>query len=209
MSSNKTNYWQGVVSRLFSLSKTVFDFAAPVAVNIGVDVLIGKACEKIETRLKKMYIKTARNSGITFLINLIGCIFLILRPFGKSLSLIISFSCFFGATVFFIVRLIIWIKENGSQTIELMKSIVKMQSIHKGIEQYVLSSFPLISLAYAGIEIGETYLPVLKQIPRIPELIDTLTKIFWKRLVLFAGIISIYTVTVFWILKPILLKKYI
>ena len=209
MSSEKSNYWKGVASRLTFLGKSVLDIAAPVAVNIGVDVLIGKACEKIETRLKKMYIKTARNSGITFLINLIGCIFLILRPFGKLSSLIISFSCFFGATVFFIVRLILWIKENGSQTMELIKSVISLKSIHKGIEQYVLTSFPLISLAYAGIEIGETYIPALKQIPRIPDLVDTFTKIFWKRLVLFAGIVSIYTVTIFWIIKPILLKKYI
>ena len=209
MSSEKSNYWKGVASRLTSLGKSVFDIAAPVAVNIGVDVLIGKTCEKIEIRLKQLYIKTAQNSGITFLINLIGCIFLILRPFGKLPSLIISFSCFFGATVFFIVRLILWIKENGFQTMELTKSIVRMKSIHKGIEQYVLSSFPLISLAYAGIEIGETYIPALKQIPRIPDLVDTFTKIFWKRLVLFAGVVSVYTIIVFWIVKPILINRYL
>ena len=209
MSSEKSNYWKGVASRLTSLGKSVFDITAPVAVNIGVDVLIGKTCEKIEIRLKQLYIKTAQNSGITFLINLIGCIFLILRPFGKLPSLIISFSCFFGATVFFIVRLILWIKENGFQTMELTKSIVRMKSIHKGIEQYVLSSFPLISLAYAGIEIGETYIPALKQIPRIPDLVDTFTKIFWKRLVLFAGVVSVYTIIVFWIVKPILINRYL
>lgn len=209
MSSEKSNYWKGVASRLTSLGKSVFDIAAPVAVNIGVDVLIGKTCEKIEIRLKQLYIKTAQNSGITFLINLIGCIFLILRPFGKLPSMIISFSCFFGATVFFIVRLILWIKENGFQTMELTKSIVRMKSIHKGIEQYVLSSFPLISLAYAGIEIGETYIPALKQIPRIPDLVDTFTKIFWKRLVLFAGVVSVYTIIVFWIVKPILINRYL
>lgn len=209
MSSKKSSYWKGVASRLTSLGKSVLDIAAPAAVNIGVDVLIGKACEKIETRLRQMYIKTARNSGITLLINLLGILFLVFRSFGELPSLIISFSCFFGATVFFIVRLILWIKKNGGQTMELMKSIVRMKSFHKGIEQYVLSSFPLISLAYAGIEIGETYIPALKQIPRIPKLIDTFTKIFWKRLVLFAVIVSIYTVTIFWIIKPILLKKYI
>ena len=209
MSSEKSNYWKGVASRLTSLGKSVFDIAAPVSVNIGVDVLIGKTCEKIEIRLKQLYIKTAQNSGITFLINLIGCIFLILRPFGKLPSMIISFSCFFGATVFFIVRLILWIKENGFQTMELTKSIVRMKSIHKRIEQYVLSSFPLISLAYAGIEIGETYIPALKQIPRIPDLVDTFTKIFWKRLVLFAGVVSVYTIIVFWIVKPILINRYL
>ena len=53
MSSEKSNYWKGVASRLASLGKVVLDIATPVAVNIGVDVLIGKACEKIESRLKQ------------------------------------------------------------------------------------------------------------------------------------------------------------
>ena len=156
-----------------------------------------------------MYLKTARNSGITFFINLFGVLCLIFRPFGQIPSLICTFTCFFCATVFFFVRLILWVKENDSQTVELIKNIISLKSIHKGIEHYVLSSFSLISLAYAGIEVGENYLPALKQVPRIPELIDTFTKIFWKRLVLFTGIVSIYTITVFWIIKPILLKKYI
>ena len=209
MSSEKSNYWKGVAYRLTSLGKSVLDIAAPVAVNIGVDVLIGKACEKIETRLKQMYIKTARNSGITLLINLAGILCLIFRPFGQLPSLICTFTCFFGATIFFFVRLILWIKENGSQTMELIKSVISLKSIHKGIEQYVLTSFPLISLAYAGIEVGEPYLPALKQVPRIPELIDCFTKVFWKRIVLFAWIVITYTVSIFCIIKPLLLKKYI
>ena len=209
MSSEKSNYWKGVASRLTSLGKSVLDIAAPVAVNIGVDVLIGKACEKIETRLKQMYIKTARNSGITLLITLVGIFCLIFRPFGQLPSLICTFTCFFCATIFFFVRLILWIKENGSQTMELIKSVISLKSIHKGIEQYVLTSFPLISLAYAGIEVGESYLPALKQVPRIPELIDCFTKVFWKRVVLFLGVVSIYTVTVFWIIKPILIHRYL
>ena len=209
MKSNRPGYWKGVASRLSSLGKTVFDLAAPVGVNIGIDILIGKACEKIENRLKQMYIKTARNSGITFVINLVGILCLIFRPFGQLPSLICSFTCFVCATVFFFVRMILWIKENGSQTLELAKNIIKMKSIHKGIEQYVLTTFPLISLAYAGIEIGEAYLPALKQIPRIPELIDCFTKIFWKRIVLFVGIVSIYTIIIFWIAKPILINRYL
>lgn len=209
MSFEKSNYWKGVASRLTSLGKSVLDIAAPVTVNIGVDFLIGKACEKIETRLKQMYIKTARNSGITLLINLVGIFCLIFRPFGQLPSLICTFTCFFCATIFFFVRLILWIKENGSQTMELIKSVISLKSIHKGIEQYVLTSFPLISLAYAGIEVGESYLPALKQVPRIPELIDCFTKVFWKRVVLFLGVVSIYTVTVFWIIKPILIHRYL
>lgn len=78
----------------------------------------------------------------------------------------------------------------------------------KHLKKYNVQINKILNI-YAGIEIGESYLPTLKQIPRISELIDTFTKIFWKRLVLFAGIVSIYTVTMFWIIKPILQKNYL
>ena len=209
MSSEKSNYWKGVASRLTSLGRSVFDIAAPVAVNIGVEVLIGKACEKIETRLKQMYLKTTRNTVITFLINLVGILCLIYRPFGQLPSHFFTFTCLFAATIFFFTRVVLWVKEKGSQTFELTKIIIRTKSLHTGIEQYILTNFPLISLAYAGIKLGETYLPALKQVPRIPELIDCFTKVFWKRVVLFTGLVSAYTITVFWIIKPILINHFL
>ena len=154
MTSKKNNYLNGVVSRLVSLVKSILDFTAPVAVTIGVDALIGKAC-------------------------------------------------------FFFVRLILWIREYGYQTFELIKIIIESKNVHKGIEQYILSGFPVISLTYTGIEIGEAYIPALKKVPRIPELIDYFVKIFWKRIALFAGFVSFYTVSVFWILKPIIIHRYL
>ena len=209
MSDKKSNYWNGVVSRLASLGKSAMDLAAPVVVTMGVNALVDKACEKIEARLKQLYIKTARNSAISFLINLAGILCLAFRPFGQLPSLICSLICFVSASVFTIIRLILWMKEYGPQTLNLVKNIVRMKSIHKGIEQYVLTSFPLISLAYAGIEVGEGYIPALKQIPRIPELVDTFARIFWKRVIVFVSLVCVYTVSVFWILKPILIRRYL
>lgn len=209
MSDKKSNYWNGVVSRLASLGKSAMDLAAPVVVTMGVNALVDKACEKIEARLKQLYIKTARNSAISFLINLAGILCLVFRPFGQLSSLICSLICFVSASVFTIIRLILWMKEYGTQTLNLVKNIIRMKSIHKGIEQYVLTSFPLISLAYTGIEVGEGYIPALKQIPRIPELVDTFAGIFWKRVVVFACLVCVYTVSVFWIVKPILIRRYL
>lgn len=209
MTSKKNNYLNGVVSRLVSLGKSILDFTAPVAVTLGVDALIGKACERIEAQLKQLYIKTAMNSAITLLINSVGILCLIFRPFGQKSSLIITVLCFMGAICFFFVRLILWIREYGYQTFELIKIIIETKNVHKGIEQYILSSFPVISLTYTGIEIGEAYIPALKKVPRIPELIDYFAKIFWKRIALFTGFVSFYTVSVFWILKPIIIHRYL
>lgn len=204
----KSGYWKGVASRLASFGKAALNVAAPVAVEIGVDALISKACEKIELKLKQLYKRTAINSGITFLINLAGILFIALRPFGERTSSIVAIVCFAGATAFFLVRLILWCRSYGSQAVNVTKSVFHEKSIHTGIEKYVLSSFPFISLTYTGIDVGSVYVPALKKVPRIPQLIDYFIGYFWKRIALFFGIIITYTIVVFWIVKPILIRRY-
>lgn len=208
MSMTKSGYWKGVASRLASFGKAALNVAAPVAVEIGVDALISKACEKIELKLKQLYKRTAINSGITFLINLAGILFIALRPFGERTSSIVAIVCFAGATAFFLVRLILWCRSYGSQAVNVTKSVFHEKSIHTGIEKYVLSSFPFISLTYTGIDVGSVYVPALKKVPRIPQLIDYFIGYFWKRIALFFGIIITYTIVVFWIVKPILIRRY-
>ena len=197
VSPKKPGYWKCVVSRLASFGKVALNIAAPVIVEIGVGTLINKACDKIELWFKQLYKRTAINSGITFLINLAGILLLALKPFGEKVSAIVSIICFAGAAVFFLVRVILWCRSYGSQTVSVTKSICQEKSIHKGIEKYVLSSFPYIALTYTGIDVGAVYLPALKNVPRIPQLIDYFVGYFWKRLVLFVGILAIYTVVVF------------
>ena len=190
------------------ICKTALNVAAPVAVEIGVGTLISKACDKIELRLKQLYKRTAFNSGITFLINLTGILFLALRPFGDKLSAIVAIVCFAGATSFFLVRVILWCRFYGSHAIGVTKSMLHKKSIHTGIEQYVLKTFPYISLTYAGIDVGSVYVSALKNVPRIPQLIDFFVGYFWKRGVLFIGIVATYTIVVLWVVKPILIHKY-
>ena len=208
MSPRRFSYWKGVVSRLASLGKATLNAAAPVAVEVGVGALVAKACEKIESRLKQLYKRTAINSAITIFINLVGILFLALRPFGEMVSAIVAVVFFAGAAVFFLVRLVLWCRAYGSQALGLTKSIWHEKSIHTGIEEYVLSSFPYISLTYTGIDIGSTYIPALKNIPRIPQLVDFFVGYFWKKVALLAGIVVTYTVAVLWVIKPILIHRY-
>lgn len=208
MSPIKSDYWKGVASRLAALGKAALNMAAPVAVEVGVGTLVSKACDKIEIKLKQLYKKTAINSGITFLINLVGILILALRPFGDKASAIVSVVFFTGAAVFFWVRVILWCRSYGTQTFEVTKSVWHEKSIHTGIEKYVLSSFPFIALTYAGIDVGAAYVPALKTVPRIPQLIDFFVGYFWKRVALFAGIVAVYTVAVLWIVRPVLIKMF-
>ena len=123
-----------ISSRLVNLLKAAVNIAAETAIDTSVNVLISKACEKIEISLKTLYKKTARNSIISFAINLLGIL------------------CF-------------------------------------------------------GINIGEIYLPALKKVPDIPQLIDSLIGLFWKRITLYAGIVASYTIIIFGIIKPVLIYK--
>lgn len=208
LSPRRSGYWKGVASRLVSLGKVVLNVAAPVAIEAGVGALISKSCDEIELRLKKLYKRTAINSGITFLINLIGILFLALRPFGDRISAIVAVLFFASTAVFFLVRLVLWCRSYGFHAIEVTKSIWHEKSIHAGIEKYVLSTFPYISLTYAGIDIGSKYIPALKSVPRIPQLIDFFVGYFWKKVALFAGIVVTYTVVILWIVKPLLIHRF-
>ena len=197
-----------ISSRLFNLLKAAVNIAAETAIDTSVNVLITKACEKIEINLKTLYKKTARNSIISFTINLLGILCLGIKPFGKQISLIIA-SIFFAASgIFFIIRSIRFIRTYGKQGLTLMNSIMDAKSIHKGIEKYVYSNFPTIAFVYAGINIGEIYLPALKKVPDIPQLIDDLAGLFWKRFALYAGIVASYTIIIFGIIKPLLIYKF-
>ena len=197
-----------ISSRLVNLLKAAVNIVAEAAIDTSVNVLITKACKKIEISLKTLYKKTARNSIISFIINLLGILCLGIKPFGKKVSLVIASIFFAAAGIFFIIRTISFIKTYGKQGLTLMNNIMDAKSIHRGIEKYLYSNFPAIALIYAGFNIGEIYLPALKKVPDIPQLIDSLVGLFWKRLALYAGIVTSYTIIIFGIIKPVLIYKF-
>ena len=196
-----------ISSRLVNLLKAAVNIAAESAIDTSVNVLLTKACEKIEISLKTLYKKTARNSIISFAINLLGILCLGIKPFGKQVSIVVASIFFAAAGIFFVIRTIRFIKTYGKQGLTLINNIMDTKSIHKGIEKYVYSNFPVLAFVYAGINIGEIYLPSLKKVPDIPQLIDSLIGLFWKRIALYAGIVASYTIIIFGIIKPVLIYK--
>ena len=197
-----------VASLILKVMKVATCIAADVAVDKGVNALIDKACDKIEVCLKNLYKRTARNSIISFVINLLGILCLGIKPFGKKPSIVIAYLFFAAAMIFFLIRSIRFVKAYSRQGLDISRTILKTKSIHKGIEKYVYSKFPLISLTYTGINMGEMYLPSLRKIPRIPQLIDCFAGLFWKRLAIYGGIVVSYSIIIFWIIKPILIYRF-
>lgn len=203
MKESTKTYWSRVGERLKGISKVVLDMSVPVAVEAG----INKACSIINEKLHEMYKSTIINSLITLVLNITGMLIVLFNPFGTVVSKYIAAGFFIGSAIFFAVRLIQYIKEYGKVTFDIGKNIVTKRSISKGIESYVLTEFPVISLAYTGIEIVSDYLPALKGIPSLQKTIKYFIRTFWKQLVVFGVFMTIYTISVYWIAKPILMRN--
>ena len=66
---------------------------------------------------------------------------------------------------------------------------------------------PAISLAYTGLNIAANYLPAFRNIPTLSKTIELIIQMFWKRLVFFGVVAGVYSIAVYWVAKPILLKS--
>lgn len=204
----KTDYWSGVANRLKSLSKTALDIATPIVIDASITALVTKACKVVEEKLQKIFTRTIINSSITLAINIAGILILIFAPFGVTVSKYVSIGFFAASGIFFLVRTGLFIKKNGRITVDVGKQVLNKRNLYKGVEAYVLQSFPVISVLYAGIEISSEYIPKLSEVPSISDLAKYLVKQFYKRCVLFWGLLAVYTVLVFWVIKPVILRKY-
>ncbi len=199
-----SEYLKRVGTRLSGLGRAMVNAAIPTVV----EVTLNSAYELIETKLHQLYKKTLMNAAITFAINVVGVLFLILQPFGKDVSKWISLVFFAVAFIFWIVRVILYCKNYGWTTLAISKNVVKQKSLSKEISKFITDKYPLVTLTYAGIDFAASQFSALKEIPRLSELVKLFIQNFWKRIVLFAGLFTFYTITVYWLIKPILLRIY-
>ena len=194
-------YWKRVVGRLFRLGRAAVNAAIPHVL----EASLNSACELVEKKLHQIYKRTIRNAAITLAINVAGMLVLIFHPFGKQIAVWISMVFFAGAFIFWLVRVILYCKNYGRVTVTIARNVFKERSLSKGISRFVKDEYPLVTWTYAGIDLAATQFSALKEIPRLEELVKIFIKNFWKRIALFAGLMAFYTITVYWILKPIML----
>ncbi len=199
-----SEYWKKVGARIASLGKAAVNAAIPAVVMAS----INSAYDLIEEKLHELYMKTVRNSAITLVLNAAGILILIFQPFGKQIATWICLAFFFAAFVFWLVRMILYCKNYGKVTVDISKNVIHSRSLSKGISKFITDEYPLVALTYAGIDIAAYHFSALKEIPRLNELVKLFIHNFWKRLVLFALILTFYTIIVYWVIKPILLRHY-
>ena len=201
---SKNSYRNQVVSKLKGISRTILDMSIPFAV----DVAVGKVCKVIEEKLHTFYKNTTINSLITLALNIIGLLLVLFYPFGKTVSKIFAILIFLASGIFSLIRCVKFVKKYGKSSIDMAKNIWKEKSIPKGIETYVFSEYPAISMIFAGIDFAANYCSQLKQVPKFNETIKFIISVFWKKLALFLGLLSIYLILFYGIVKPFILVKY-
>lgn len=200
-----SDYWKKVGLRLASLGKAAVNAAIPAVVMAS----INSAYELIEKKLKQLYFKTIRNSAITLALNTAGVLILVFHPFEKNVAKWISMSFFFFSFVFWLVRTILYCKNYGKVTVDISKNVIKSRSLSKGISKFIIDEYPLVTLTYAGIDIAANHFSALKEIPCLNEMVKLFIQNFWKRVALFAGLMTFYTVIVYWVIKPVILRSYL
>ncbi len=205
MNEVSKNYWCNVCKRLKRLARLVLDISVPAAVVASVNT----ACYVINEKLHDLYINTIVNSLITLALNIAGMLIAIIAPYGFIISMYIAAVLFLCSIVFFVIRLIRYFKNYGRTAFHIGKSIVVAKSVSIGIESYVYQQFPVIAFTYAGIDIAAKYLPSLKQMPSLNRTIELFIHIFWKSLLIYVLVIALYTIGVYWIVKPALLKSFV
>ena len=167
---------------------------------------LNSAYEVIEEKLQQIYKRTIRNAAITLAINVAGMLILIFHPFGKQIAGWIGMAFFAAAFIFWLVRFILYCKNYGRITVAIARNVFKQRSLSKGISRFITEEYPLVTWTYAGIDLAACQFSALKEIPRLDELVKLFILNFWKRIALFSGILAFYTITVYWIIKPILIN---
>lgn len=198
-------YLSGVGKRLRGLSEALLDMTVLVAVEAAIE----KACSVINVKLHEVYKSTIMNSIITLGLNIAGMLVALFNPFGLVVSKYVAALQFLASFVFFTWRLVKFLQNYGRTAIEIVKNIVSSKSVSTGIENYVYRQFPIVLLAYTGIDIAACYLPALRIIPSIKATVKRIIQVFWKQIVVYVLVVLIYSVGVYWVAKPILLERFV
>ena len=141
--------------------------------------------------------------------NIAGMLVALFNPFGIVVSKYVAALFFFTSFVFFTLRMIKFLQNYGRITLDIGKNIVTSKSVSTGVENYIYQQFPVVSLAYTGIEIAACHLPALRKIPSIKETVKRIIQVFWKQVLVYVLVVLIYSVGVYWVAKPVLLERFV
>ena len=178
------------------------------SISFAVDVSVEKICTSIDSRLSVFIKNTCVNFSIIAGLNGLGMLCLLFSPFGERGSKTVALFFLFSSFVYGLVRFVRFVKNYGRQTVVVGKKIWKTKSVSKGIECYVYSQYPSIRSFYRNLDFASHFLGSLKLIPKINDFVLLIMRIYWKRLVLFGGILAFFSIVLYGIVRPLIWVKY-
>lgn len=178
------------------------------SISFAVDVSVEKICTSIDSRLSVFIKNTCVNFSIIAGLNGLGMLCLLFSPFGERGSKTVALFFLFSSFVYGLVRFVRFVKNYGRQTVVVGKKIWKTKSVSKGIECYVYSQYPSIRSFYRNLDFASHFLGSLKLIPKINDFVLLIMRIYWKRLVLFGGILAFFSIVLYGIVRPLVWVKY-
>ncbi len=152
--------------------------------------------QKIDEKLSAVFASILINTVITFCANSIGCMILILKPFGTPASRYVSIIIFAGVFIYALIRFILYMKEYGQMTKKIAVSVYKRKSFSKGISDFICTEYKYIAWLFSGVKIVNSVIPALYQIPDAPKIVAVFESHYRKRILLFAVCLLLYSVLI-------------
>ena len=181
---------------ILAVVREVSKYALPKLEKKAEEKLFELGYQKIDEKLNKLFSSILINTVITFFINVVGCIILVLKPFGEETSRIISIAIFTTVFVYAVIRFVIYLKDYGQLTRKIATSVYKKKSISEGLSDFLCTEYRYIAWFFNGLEIVKNVMTELKEIPDAPQIISTFERHYKKRTVLFFSFLGLYTVLV-------------
>lgn len=176
--------------------KEVSKYLVPKAIKKAKETIQESYYSKIDFKLKETFFNMLLNSAVTFCINMAGIGILIVKPVGPY-SRRIAIGIFAIVFIYSLIRMIIYLKNYGKITFEIIKYVFKEKSLSKGIGLFVQDKYPVITKIYAGINIMQNFVPGLDSVPDFDLIVKDFVKHYRKRVLLVAILFVLYSAVIF------------
>ena len=133
---------------------------------------------------------------MSFLATVIGCVILIVKPFGEPTSRYVAITIFTMTFFYALTRFIIYLKNYGTMTLKIAAGIYRKTNVPEGLADFLCTNYAFIAKTFAGIQIAQKFVPALNQIPDAPQIIDSFYVHYKKRIFVFAGVFILYSLLI-------------
>lgn len=151
--------------------------------------------QKIDAKLSLLFSSILANTIIVFLVNVLGCVILVTKPFGDEWSRFVAYAVYVAIFMYALVKFIFYWKEYGKMTKAIAFSVYKRRSVLKGIADYVCAEYRYIAYVFTGIQIVNAVLPEL-QVPDLPQIISVFEKHYKRRMIFLALLFFVYVLLI-------------